>query len=196
VRQCLHAARTSDGLKWIALASIAFQLVLPFRHYWSPYAKSLLGPMGPTIVWIPIMAGFAGGAWLVRRFGRASQHAHHIPLALGCVGLGISSVANLPGLCLPAAALMLNELGTGAFEPMMETFIQNRVASSYRATYGSFHSFLTRLGSVAVLAIVSWWTVGQAWDNALISHVWTISGGALALVAVVLWLRRPATPQA
>lgn len=192
IRSCGKILWTRAGLGWAALAAIAFQLVLPFNHYWAPFVTSHVGDVGRTLLWIPMHATLAGSAWFVRRFLQSTKYEFAgIVIAMTSAGAGMVLMGYLPGNVLPMIGLMVHEVGRGAFEPTIDPFIQNRVDSAHRATYGSLQSLLTRIGSVGILGIITVWTYGQNWDMAMITKVWIVMGGLLVLIALLLWMHRP-----
>ena len=185
--------KENRALLWGVIASMCFGLILPFNHYWTPFFESHLGPLGRTLIWGPMCAvqGFAAFAirWLPTQKDQKLGTLALVTLATG-VGLTIMGCSHtLVGI---AVGLLLYECGCGAFFPLMETFIQERITSKYRATYSSLHSLLTRLGYVIILGVVSFGIEGKEWDVALIAWLWAVSGVLLALSGALLLALRPA----
>ncbi len=180
---------TGRGLLWAAVAGMAFGLVLPFNHFWSPYFGDKIGRTDTTLLWVPMNASLALAAYLVRRKGlSAAQEAPALTFSLLLTGLGLACIGLMPGTVMAVTFVVLHELGRGMFFPLLEIFIQRRVESAYRATYGSLHSLLSRIGYVAVLSVVSTSIEGRPWDADLIATVWTATGTLLTVIAVALGL--------
>jgi hypothetical protein len=65
------------------------------------------------------------------------------------------------------------------------------VESGYRATYGSLHSFLGRMGNVVVLAGVWFFSRGLADSEFKIVSIWTVCGSLLVLTSLILFFFKP-----
>lgn len=64
--------------------------------------------------------------------------------------------------------------GRGFFQPLTESFVQHRVHTSYRATFGSLQSFLGRIGFAVVPLVVWLFIADKPNTSATISLVWII----------------------
>jgi MFS family permease len=192
LQQSWSLLRRGRGLVWAVAAAVAYGLVFSFNHYWAPYFDRLVGATTRTLLWVPMHVTVATGSWLVRRFLiREQQESSVVVVTLICTGAGLAALPQVSGMGSVVVCIMLHELGRGAFAPMLELFVQNRVKSEIRATYGSLQSFLTRIGYSAILGAVAWWAYGRVWDNTLTARLWTFSGCALVVLACVLWCVRP-----
>ena len=77
------------------------------------------------------------------------------------------------------------------FIPLQDSFVQHRVDSCFRATYGSLQSFIGSAGR-AVSPLLVWMLIqGQLNSTETISMVWLVAGFVLVGGAVLLWLIRP-----
>lgn len=186
-RLCTH-----PELRWAVMVYLLFSFVLPFNHYWAPYFRSELGELGQTILWVPMYLSLASGAFIARRYGTAPKHhASALCIALILTGVGLAAIHPLPGVILSILALILHEMGRGFFLPMLEIYTQSRIESAYRATYSSLQSLLARTNNLVVLASVWTYTADLPWNNDLIGRVWGICGGALTILALLLWKKKP-----
>jgi hypothetical protein len=184
--------RADAGLIWAVIAAMSLGLTKPFDHYWAPYFQETIGSASKTLLWIPINGATALAAYLMRRLAVGRKHeSQRLGMALICASLGLAVIGHVSNLGLSISCIVVHELGRGAFVPLLGNFIQHRITDEYRATYGSLQSLLSRVGYVIVLAAVAWWTAGRTWDNALIAHLWVISGTLLAVIAILLWIMRP-----
>jgi hypothetical protein len=128
--------------------------------------------------------------WIVRRLGVKAGKGAGIVASLAIAGAGLA-LAGLPGgVALPVLFIMVHEMGRGLFEPMLDTFTQERVDSSFRATFGSFQSLIGRAGFAIVLVGVWLATSGMPSSAASIAAVWAVSGSLLAAAGISLWLLR------
>ncbi len=177
-------------LAWALAAILLFALVLPFNHYWSVRFEDLLGRDMLGWTWTLMYAGLiVAGAW-VRRHPPGKSEASLVAFSLGAAGLGLAfgASAYIPGML---GAIFIHEVARGAFDPLLSTFVQHRVESSHRATYGSLQSFLGKAGYIVVPLVVSYYLADKGTDLQAIPHVWAASGTLLALGAFGLWIFRP-----
>jgi hypothetical protein len=196
LRDSFGALRGNSALRWALAACAAFALVLSFNHYWAPFFRARVGQAGLAIVWPAIYGGCLVGGYAVRRW--ANQRGHEctaVVLSIVVTGLAMAFVGLAGGLVAPIMLAFVHEIGRGAFRPLIEAFVQQRIDSSFRATYGSLQSLISRVGFAAVLGVV-WLLTRQIPDgDGLIVLTWVVQGILLALVAVLLWLFRPRQEQ-
>lgn len=186
--------RQSRALKWVIGAMMLFGAVVAFNHFWSPYFETKVGTLGLSWVWALIYLGYMPSGWMVRRLTVAvGQEAHLIAVALLLSGVGLVVITVFSGLIAPLAAVMLHEFGRGMFLPLTDSFVQHRVKSSYRATFGSLQSFLGRAGFAFVPLIVWIGIDGEPNTPETIGLVWLVCGSLLVVGSMALWLIRPKT---
>jgi MFS family permease len=191
-RASLAALRASSGLKWAVAAAMVSGLVLPFNYGWSPFYGGRVGSYGMAVVWVALYSSLVVTGWFIRRGElRPGVESWSIPLALALSGVGMAAIGMFGGLALPLAAGAVHEIGRGAFQPLIGLFVQRRVESGYRATYGSLQSLLGRLGFAAVL-VVTWALLrGLPTASAAIVTSWVWAGSVMTALSFVLWLIRP-----
>ncbi len=192
LRASVSLLKSSRALMWVIGMMFVFGAVLSFNHFWSPYFKPLVGTMGLSTVWAAVYTGFALSALLVRRLVIPQGHeAVWIVGAAVMAGIGLLLAGLVSGLMLPLSMALLHECGRGMFHPLVDSFIQHRVESGYRATFSSLQSLLSKLSFVLVPALV-WLTIrDQPNTQATISVVWIACGCALVTGSLVLFLFRP-----
>jgi MFS family permease len=193
-RRALSALTQSYALAWSIAALIIFGAVVSFNHFWALYFIPQVGTLGLSWVWAIIYTGFGGAAYVVRRLTIANQSEPHLmSLAILMSGLGLVRAAIAPELYLAIPAVVLHEFGRGMFEPLSESYVQHRVHTTYRATFGSLQSFLGRIG-YAVVPFVVWFSIeGQPNTPQTISLVWMVCAAVLIVGAIGLWIARPRT---
>lgn len=191
-RESVKLLRSRRALQWGIAASMAFGFIVPFNHYWSLYFGEKTSQIGLGFIWIVIYSAVTAAGFLVRRT-RVPQGSESslVVLALASTGLGLGSLGLSNGLLVPIAFTILHEIGRGAFEPLVDSFTQHRVGSSYRATYGSLHALLGRLGFC--LTLIGVWLGTRGLPNTIttIQTVLAICGTLLVGAASALWLTRP-----
>ncbi len=182
----------SQALKWVIGSMILFGGVVSFNHFWSPYFETKVGTLGLSWVWAFIYLGFMPSSWMIRRLTIAvGQEAHLITISLFLSGGGLVIITVFSGLIAPLAAVMIHEFGRGMFQPLTDSFVQHRVKSAYRATFGSLQSFLGRIG-FAVVPFIVWIGIdGQPNTPNTISLVWLLCGSLLVIGSIVLYFARP-----
>ncbi|MFH2063312.1 MAG: MFS transporter [bacterium] len=191
LKDSLNAIRHSRSLVWAGAAAAVSGLVCSFNHYWAPFFAARSGEYGLSYVWLVIYGGTILGSYAVRRWVTCAGHeASLVVAALLAAGLGLVVTPHLPGLVWPLTFALLHEVGRGAFRPLLSTFVQRRVASSFRATYGSLQSFIERGGFSIVLGLT--WLLTRHLPNGepLISVTWTVQGILLITCALLLALFR------
>ncbi|NQV89439.1 MAG: MFS transporter [Parcubacteria group bacterium] len=191
-RLALRQLLRSRALLWVIAALMCFGPVIAFNHYWAIYFKAQVGQVGLAYIWPVIYLGLIAGAQLIRRL-RVPQgsEANLIVLALVLTGSGLMITASVHGLWFSLPAVVLHEFGRGLFQPLTDSFVQHRVESSYRATFGSLQSFLGRMGFAIVPLVVWVFIVDKPNSQETIQSVWIICGSVITLSAVGLWFTRP-----
>jgi hypothetical protein len=112
-------------------------------------------------------------------------------LGLLMSGLGLALSGLLTGFAWPLAAAALHEFGRGVYQPFIGVYTQRRVASGYRATFGSLQSLLARAGYAIILLVLWLATDGRATTDWLIAQVWLASGALMAALTLAMLLARP-----
>jgi len=192
LRLSFGALRRGSGLVWAMIAACSFGLVLSFNHYWAPFFTRMTGQSGLSLVWLVIYCGSMLGGLLIRRgLWREGNEASGVAAATAIMGIGLAGAGAAGGLASSFLFAFVHEVGRGAFKPLLDTFVQKRVESAYRATYGSLQSFVSRLGYAAILFCVWVCSVGYEADPRLISVTWLMNGALMVLVAAALWVFRP-----
>ncbi len=188
----LGALGRSRALIWGVCATLVFDAVIVFNHYWALYFKPEVGQLGLSWIWVVMYLGLVGASQFIRRASMSQgSEAPLIALSILLSGLGLGLVAIAPTLWLAIPALVIHEVGRGLFEPLSSSFVQHRVHTSYRATFGSLQSFLGRIG-LAIIPFIIWLSIhGQPDTRETIVRIWIACSVFLVVGAGVLWLTRP-----
>ncbi|MDQ7814748.1 MAG: MFS transporter [Patescibacteria group bacterium] len=190
------AISSNRQLQWAALAGMMLGFVLPFNLTWVPHFTSVVETSSQSSAltaafWILINCGLMlGNRWVEKSHTISEKQTVSIPLALFFTGVGLAALGLVNGWLLPIAFVLLHELGRGMFQPLMDGYIYSRVESSYKATYGSLQSMVSRSGFALVL-FVGWWLLRGHDVNASDGLIWPVAGLCLVACATLLWIIRP-----
>lgn len=189
-RDSWRALRQSRSLKWAACGAIGYGFVLPFNLTWVPHFTAGLGRLLTVIIWTTIVAGLIAGAALAEKKGRIQGiPGHSLPLSMGLAGISLALLGLAGGFILPLGLVFLHEIGRGMIDPLTDNFIYSRVDSSFKATYGSLQSMVSR-GGFAVILGVQWLSMEGYFPQASDKAVWWASGTIMTAAATLLWLCR------
>lgn len=192
LKASFKALRLNSGLLWAVLAAMTLGFINPFNHFWNQFFQPRLHGHSLSWIWIPLYGSCALAAVIVRRLKFSKGHEAAAMLGmLGLAGLGLIFVGHFPGLTWPLVITVIHEIGRGAYLPLADVFVQRRIGSGYRATYGSLHSFLGRMGNMSVLASVWFFTRSMPDSESKIVSIWTVCGALLVLCTLALFLFRP-----
>jgi hypothetical protein len=184
--------RRTPALLWAASAAMLFGLVLPFNHYWSLFFREEVGQSGLGWLWIPLYGSCVVSGWFVRRSKiEAGREGSGILLGFALAGLGMLAIGYMPNLPIAVLMVVIHQFGRGMFVPFLEAFVQQRVESGYRATYGSLQALLAKAGYGTILIVV--WSASHHLPSqpSTVVAVWTACGSLLILSGGALWFLRP-----
>ncbi len=192
LRVSIRVLRGSVALRWAIIAAITVGLVTPFNHYWAPYFEHHGGQLGLAGIWVLMYGSVILTSWFARRLTiPTGSESGLMVMALLVAGGGIFAIPLFTGLAIPLAFVMIQEAGRGLFMPLAETFVQHRVESGYRATYGSLQSFLGK-GGFMLTSFAMWLLIGNAPTTAAtIEKTWFVAGAAIVASATLLYWFRP-----
>lgn len=177
LRHSVMALKDTPALRWILAVSMLSAFTLPFNHYWAPFMEARVGQAGLSYIWLFVFLPLIAGNWCVRRFNVWPNHQPQaIALAVAITAIGLAAATHAPGIAMPALFFAVHELGRGLTGPLVSTFTQKHVGSSYRATYGSLQSLLSKIGYAVLLTMVWLYTKDRPSDEETIRHVWTACG--------------------
>jgi len=191
-RRALAQLKNSRALMWVVASLIVFGAVVSFNHYWALFFLPEVGQLRLAFIWPVMFLGLIGASQYIRRLTiPVGSESRMIVLSIALAGAGLLGVAIAPGFWLAMPALIVHEIGRGFFQPLTDSFVQHRVHTSYRATFGSLQSFLGRIGFTVVPLVVWLFIADKPNTPATISLVWIACAAALLLGAAALWFTRP-----
>lgn len=187
-----RALAASADLRWVVVSTMALALVMPINLAWGAYFRDRFGASGTAMVWAAfIIAGGLSGEWIHRRGVRSGHEAGPICFSLVLIGSGVMLISLRLPLEYIVVAALIEDAGLGASRCLTDLFVQRRIESAWRATYGSLHSLFSRLANGAVLVVWWFWSRGRADDPRFIVQVWVACGLLLVTCASLLYLFRP-----
>ncbi len=194
LKQSLDLLRASRDVRWVVLVFVLFGIVVCFNIYWSPYFKEYVGQLNLGWIWLIMYFPCVFGGWIVRRMTvPQGQEGNYLVLSLIGTGLGMVLLAFTGPLLAALSAVVVHEISRGMFEPLNHSFVQHRVSSSFRATFGSLQSLIGRLG-FALAPLIVWMSMSNYPDTtAAIRLIWLSAGFFLIIGILLLWLVRPRT---
>ncbi|MBI4098802.1 MAG: MFS transporter [Candidatus Magasanikbacteria bacterium] len=192
LRASIRTLRNSTSLRWAIIAAITVGLVTPFNHYWAPYFEHHGGQLGLAGIWVLMYGSVVLASWFARRLTiPTGSESGLMVMALLLAGGGIFAIPLFGGLAVPLVLVMIQEAGRGLFAPLADTFVQHRVESNYRATYGSLQSFLGK-GGFMLTSLAMWLLLGNAPTTiTTIAKTWFGAGAAIVVSAIILFWFRP-----
>lgn len=194
LRASVALLKKSRSLVWVILAMIVCGGIAAFNHYWSPYFEPMVGKLGLSWVWAVIyLSCILSGLWIRKLHVPQGDESKPIIFSLVITGVGMMFAGKTSGLWIPLSGAMIHEFGRGMFTPLVDSFVQHRVESGFRATFGSLQSLLGRLGLV-IAPLLIWFTIrNDPNTQSTIGFVWFICGVAIVAGALLLALVRPRT---
>jgi hypothetical protein len=185
----LRALNSTPSLRWAIAAEVVVSLTLPFNYFWSPFFETRVGIAGLGWIYVGILCLNGLGSLAIRSLEKDGGVT--IPAHILLSGAGLAGIGLMPGLAVPIIFTLLHEFGRGAFGPLIDTYVQERIGSEYRATFGSLQSLIGRGGNAIVLIAV--WASAKSFGGGLaaIQLIWLMSGLLMAATAALLWLFRP-----
>ncbi len=190
LQESLKALRASSALRWIVVFVAVSFLTLPFRLQWAVLLRDRFGQVMVGWVWLPLAVVGAFASWIVQRI-HPKQESLFLILILGITGVSIALSGMLWKTSIPILGVAMLYIGTGVQAPLVEIYVQNRIQSSYRATFGSLVSMVGSLSGVAVMGIMALASRDQRMLDPAIAHVWCWVGGSLVVCVVALMMNRP-----
>ena len=181
----------SRPLLWMIAVDVTLGLGFFFNLFWSISFEMRIGRVWLYAVWIVIQCCYLVSGWLVRLFTPPISVEASMISALVTAGIGLHILAASESFAVILASLIVNECARGAFQPYSKAYIQERIESGYRATYGSLQSGLTGAVWVGMYLIGAALIQGMTLTQASITLIWRVSAILLVVLSFVLWVMRP-----
>lgn len=184
--------KKSRALIWLVSVMIVFSTTAVFFYYWSLYFCPQTNRLGLSTLWAILFIGQIVSGFFIRRIRIAQgRESIYIILSVFLAGVGLVLIPFMKDLFFSIFFVVVHEIGRGMFQPLTDSFVQHRIESSCRATFGSLQSLIGRIGYMVVPFII-WISIDGKPDTPLtIGVVWIISGAVLVVASIILWLCRP-----
>lgn len=184
--------RASKDLRWAVAAQAVTGLFGTFNMYWALLMLMYVNKIELGWIWALMYLSMAASGPLVSsRWGHKIGPAFGITISIALAGIPMMFF----GLTTPVVSwlvlIAIHEFARGTFRPYLDTFINDRIASGYRATFGSLASFIGSIGMVVTLLGASAYMAFYESNAETIIQLWTITGALLVLSSVLLYIFRP-----
>jgi len=181
MRESVALVRAAPAMRWLCgLAALTAFATLPAFQMWQPRLTDLSGA-GPWLmgwVWLFLnLTSIAGSALiprLVARLGRPSALA--LALLWRAATLGVAGAA--AGFPVACVGFLLQEVGFGFSEPVLQAWMSEHATAAQRATILSVRSMSFTLGGGLGLLCLGW--LARATD---IGTAWLVSAAIYACAA-------------
>lgn len=190
-RAGMRALQSERALQWLATAMLIFGVTALTNHFWSPYFKSFVGQARLGLVWAVMpLFGLLGATLVTRSRAAVGQEWHLIAISIGMVGAGFLIMGAPLGLSVALGGFMILQVGFGMFVPSTDSFLQHRVASSYRATFSSIQSLVGAAGFGLASLAAGLALTGKENTPGSIAWVWQLGGVVMVVGAVALLIAK------
>jgi MFS family permease len=201
VREGLATVRATPVMRGLCLLTLLTAFAgMPAFHMWQPRLQGLSGE-GPWLlgwVWVflnlAVIAGSALIPRLVGRWGRGPTLAAAYAWRALCLGVAALAV----GFPVALTGFLLQEIGLGVTEPVLQAWMNEQATRAQRATIMSVRSMAFTLGGAAGLVCLGWVAresgIGTVWLISAILYALAIPG-YLALGRVARRCEREAVEQ-
>lgn len=196
IKKSWQLLRTSRSLKWVIAVLVISGAAKPLDLYWQIFVTTQFTTIHISWIWVVMYGSMIPSAWVIRRLpGAIRKEELWIVGSLLAGGGGLFIITALGGTTPFFCGIVLYEFSRGAFVPLTEAFIQHRVESSYRATFGSLQAFLGRGGFLLSTILVWLGTRGRENTVEMISMTWIVSAMVIIVGCLALFLLRPRSGQ-
>lgn len=193
VREGVALVRGAPAMRWLcALTALSAFATLPAFQMWQPRLTDLSGE-GPWLmgwVWLFLNLTSIAGSALIPRTVAALGRPRALALALAWRALTLGVAGAAAGFEVAFVGFMLQEIGFGFSEPVLQAWMNEHANAAQRATILSVRSMSFTLGGGLGLICLGWLAretdIGTAW----------IVSAAIYAVAAPLFLAMARVPNA
>jgi MFS family permease len=189
----VRALVQSRALIWVAAVESSFGLLVFFNLFWNISFETRIGRAWLYGVWILIQGSIFIGGWLVRTWKPPISAELGMILIIGIAGASLMLMASADPLIIVLGALALNEAVRGMFRPFLTAYVQEKIESGFRATYGSLHSGLTGAIMAGMYTIGFLFLRSMPATQRSMMLTWKVSAMLLVACSFLLWIVRPKT---
>ncbi|MFH1295198.1 MAG: MFS transporter [bacterium] len=196
LRNAVAHMRSSANMRWALGAQLASGIFGAYNLFWTPLliTKFLQAQLG--WIWVIMYVSTVISGWYIRNQAKDIDGArNHLAVrtlkSLMLVALSMGLICTVDNGIVWVALIAFHEIGRGMFAPYLDTYVNERVPSSFRATYGSLQSFLGLFGMIFAEGAVYLVYKLVASDPVTIPWLWLGASIVLASVVTLLYRFRP-----
>ncbi len=188
--------RGSRSMRWALGVNLATGFFGAYNLFWAPLMITQFSQIELGWIWIIMYVCCVIAGLIVRKQGNDEESArNHLAIrtikALVLVAVAMAFVWTTGSGVIWVILIAVHEFGRGMVTPYLETYVQQRVDSAYRATYGSLQSFLGLFGLVAVQLTLTGVFKVLGSDISVIPWLWLGTSVAILSACAVLYRFRP-----
>ncbi|MBU4314975.1 MFS transporter [Patescibacteria group bacterium] len=196
LRSAVAHLRSSASMRWALGAQMASGIFGAYNLFWTPLLITKFSQAQLGWIWIIMYVSTVISGWYIRNQAKDHDGArNHLAVrtlkSLMLVALAMGLIWTIDNGIVWVVLIAFHEIGRGMFAPYLDTYVNERVPSAFRATYGSLQSFLGLFGMViaegAVYLVYQW----VASDASTIPWLWLGASIALASAVALLYQFRP-----
>lgn len=192
LRHAVAHFRGSSALRWAAVAQASYGMFQTFNMFWAPLMLTRMTLIEIGWLWAVMYVSLVAAGWFVRtRLHGRDGHGVGIVLSLVIAGVPMAFFSVTPTTVAWVLLLAVHEFGRGAFSPLIDAFVHERVESGYRATFGSLQSFIGAVGMAVTLVTMAVVMRPYDQDPHAILVLWVGTAVASVVVSALLWSTRP-----
>ena len=166
----------------LIITFVQIYAVQAINMYWQPFFRNHgVREAHLGLLFTGMMAFIALGGFLVSRIKTEGKERSMILMAMVYVGVIIAMSALSSLVPLAIVLFLLHEVGRGFWQPMKDSYLQQRIPSHERATITSFCAIAPHIGGAIGLVISG--VIAQAFG---ITVAWIVGGTVLVCGAFAL----------
>ncbi|MBP6944474.1 MFS transporter [Patescibacteria group bacterium] len=184
LRQGFEVLRRVPALRWAMAAGVLFGLYWVVQLQWAAVSFERDGVRWFLLTWTLSALGFSLGGYLAQRF--LGKPGASILLGLALLFVVMLALPFMGPWFMPLMLFMWR-CSRGLFDSALTVFVQNRIQSAYRATYGSLQSLVVRMGVFLLFLLIGWWSDIPDYLNA-VRYTYLLSAAILFVGGSILFL--------
>ncbi|MBT3231028.1 MFS transporter [Candidatus Uhrbacteria bacterium] len=186
----------SVSMRWALGVELVTGFFGAYNLFWAPLMITQFSQVELGWIWILMYAVCIIAGLIVRKQSEDEESArNHLATrtvkALVLVAVAMAFIWTTGSGFVWIAMIAVHEFGRGLVTPYLETYVQQRVDTSYRATYGSLQSFLGLFGLVAVQLTLTGVFKFVGSDISIIPWLWLVTSCLMLVACAALYKFRP-----
>jgi MFS family permease len=184
VRASIEYGVKNKNVRFVMLLVLALNFtVMAPNMQWQPLFKQwLTNQTSVGFLWTGMALTLMAGAWIAPRLLKLADERKALLVCQIGTAVGILATVSFASFAPTLVLFLAHEIGRGAFGPIKSAYLHDNIPSKERATVVSFESISHHVGGAAGLVVS-----GAVAQYGSIPLAWTVSGGTLLAVAILLW---------